>query len=142
MNLIPPTDDRLWKPSVSVIDIDKEVLPHLIGMRQLMRRKHGAGLAAPQIGINFRFFITSRPFALYVNPWWVSSGGGAKSFGEEGCLSFPAREPRLVERHTTISAHWQNGKNERQQAILMGAEARVFQHECDHLDGRCIYPKP
>ena len=102
----------------------------------------GVGIAAPQVGENLRLVVVDcsqslRPCKnhglLYLaNPAIESSEG--ETLGREGCLSVPdwvGMVPRA--KNITLSFDDLNGDRQRIEAI--GFEARVIQHEIDHLDG-------
>lgn len=97
-----------------------------------------AGLAAPQIGISKTVFIFSWDRSLKrleaaINPIFHPQGAEKKS-GWEGCFSVPLALA-YVPRYQTILATYTNSDNERVTYKLQGFAARVFQHECDHLEG-------
>jgi peptide deformylase len=112
-------------------------------MLETMRTAHGLGLAAPQIGLLQRLFVTElpkdendpqggKPFVL-VNPEVVKISPNEVE-GEEGCLSVPTWYG-LVWRPewAVVKAQDVNGKSIRIKAE--GLLARVFLHEMDHLNG-------
>lgn len=96
-------------------------------MFRLMNKMGGVGLAAPQVGIDARLFITAWG-EIFINPEIeeVSSNTPAKL---EGCLSLPGQE-FWVTRHEWIQLA--DGRQYR------GAQAQVIQHEMDHLNGVLI----
>jgi peptide deformylase len=118
-------------------------------MRDTMAHLHGAGLAAPQIGVPLRVVIfgvqknprypdaEEVPDTVLINPV-IKALDDVLEEGWEGCLSVP-RLRGVVPRHVRI--HY-SGFDERGNAIdriAEGFHARVVQHECDHLDG-ILYP--
>jgi peptide deformylase len=111
-------------------------------MTEVMERANGVGLAAPQLGSLQRVLVhradeEAGPVAL-VNPRIVASSD-ERTTSEEGCLSLGAAEVTIeVERPTgvTIEAMTPEGKPLSFEAE--GFEARVIQHEVDHLDGVLI----
>lgn len=112
-------------------------------MRKIMRRKRdgrkGVGLAAPQVGINLQFFITAiSHMNVVINPAIVGYSKKMET-GREGCLSFPDRDYIQVARNVEIAVCYTNRAGNQVSKKLNGFEARVFQHEYDHLYGRCIY---
>jgi peptide deformylase len=119
-------------------------------MQDTMASLNGAGLAAPQIGINLRVVIFGVganprypdaevvPFTILCNPELMPVGDTMED-GWEGCLSVPGMRG-LVPRHAQLRY---TGVDARGQAIdrtVSGFHARVVQHECDHLDG-ILYPR-
>ena len=109
-------------------------------MGLLMDDALGIGLAATQVGVLHRLLVykahPQAPVSALVNPEIEWSGKETES-AEEGCLSLPAVMVD-VDRpiHVRVRAHDENGEE-----ILIeasGLEARVIQHEIDHLDGVLI----
>lgn len=107
----------------------------------------GAGLAAPQIGIYKRIFVKALgdgTYRAYINPNFTPVEEATKEAGIEGCLSVPGKRIS-VKRYTAIKATWTelttDGALETCEATLEGWDARVFQHEKDHLDGVTILEK-
>lgn len=121
--------------------IDKHVMPFIYPMKELMDAAGGVGLAAPQVGIPLRFFLMRQEgrASIVINPV-VRAVYGPKIAREEGCLSFLDRGNALVERHEEIDVEWAKTTGERFRMRLRGMDARVFQHETDHLNGICIFP--
>jgi peptide deformylase len=106
-------------------------------MGELMIDSIGVGLAANQVGVLHRLLVyrvhQQSPVAALVNPQieWV---GDESETLEEGCLSLPAVHVD-VERPVHIRV---NALNEYEEPLVIeasGLEARVIQHEIDHLDG-------
>ena len=108
-------------------------------MGRLMQDARGVGLAAPQIGILQRVVVyqtgEEKPLVPLVNPHVVAAADEVES-ADEGCLSLGAAAVIVpVERPTavTVEATAPDGSPVRVEAE--GLEARVIQHELDHLDG-------
>lgn len=101
------------------------------------------GLAAPQIGVPRRVFVmdagwlsgTPAPVVMLDPEIVARSEDGAEQV--ERCLSVPDT-PVCVRRALSIDVGWYDLDGVHHRAILSGAEARVVQHEADHLDGRLI----
>ena len=143
-------DPRLLRVAPPVLEFDTPQLHALVAdLQETMVAAQGAGLAAPQIGVDlqvvlFGFDRNERypdappvPRTVLVNPV-VTPLGDEMEEGWEGCLSVPGLRG-VVPRHRRIRYR---GVDERGQAIERDAEgfhARVVQHECDHLIGR-LYP--
>jgi peptide deformylase len=109
-------------------------------MERLMDDAHGVGLAAPQVGLRRRLFVFRRgedgPAQAAVNPE-ITTRSDETSVDDEGCLSLgPVRMP--VERATAVTLEFQDLAGERHTLELEGLDARVVQHELDHLDGVLI----
>ena len=121
----------------------------LVDMRDSMNALNGAGLAAPQIGVNLRVVIfgtqdnprypneESVPQTVLINPT-IEVLSNQQTGLWEGCLSVPGMRG-LVERPTHIRYQGYNQFGERIDRTVEGFHAVVVQHECDHLDG-VLYP--
>ena len=101
----------------------------------------GVGIAAPQVGVNRRAIWVQRfdkpgePFECYLNVR-IDSLAGAVSCGQEGCLSVPPMRG-VVPRHDVAYVSYRTPDSPvRRQERVEGYTAVIFQHECDHLDGR------
>ncbi len=123
-----------------VAHIDDALRDEVQQMAELMGDALGVGLAAPQVGVLHRLLVyrvapQAEPVAL-VNPEVEWAGSDTEAM-EEGCLSLP--EVLVdVERpiHVRVGALAADG--ERILVEASGLEARVIQHEIDHLDGVLI----
>jgi len=103
-----------------------------------MHDAEGVGLAATQVGILRRFFVCTLAGEdrVIVNPV-VTPTGDDTEVDQEGCLSLgPIRLP--VERASRLRLEAQDERGEPVSLELEGADARVVQHELDHLDGVLI----
>lgn len=105
-------------------------------------QQNGVGIAGPQVGISRRIIAVQRldcpnwPFIVYPNIKIVSYFGDKVVRGE-GCLSVPGFGGK-VERSDSIIIQYDRlnqGKIEQVEEKVGGFTARIFQHECDHLDG-------
>ena len=96
-------------------------------MMKLMREHKGVGLAAPQVGFFIRLFVTEWN-EMFVNPV-ITAHSNDSEIKMEGCLSLPGVEVP-VPRWTRITL---NGNRD-----FKGIQARVIQHEIDHLNGILI----
>ena len=107
----------------------------------VMYATNGVGLAAPQVGINKRLMVYNESGdkkkwmqeVIMVNPKIVEFSE-AKDVEEEGCLSFPDMSGD-VQRSKWIKVEALNLKGKKIKKKFTGWEARIFQHEYDHLDG-------
>jgi peptide deformylase len=100
-----------------------------------MHDADGVGLAATQIGIVRRFFVCTLDGEdrVLVNPV-VTPVGDDTEVDEEGCLSLgPVRVP--IERAVRVDVEARDATGEPVSLSLEGMDARVVQHELDHLDG-------
>jgi peptide deformylase len=109
-------------------------------MASIMHEAMGIGLAAPQVGVLHRLLVyrvePDTPVTVLVNPK-LEWHGNEEEILEEGCLSLPGVHVD-VERpiHVRVNAQDENGAELVIEAT--GLEARVIQHEMDHLDGVLI----
>ena len=94
----------------------------------------GYGLSAPQIGRSCRAFIYNGIFCVdpVISKFWSDI-----SVEEEGCLSIPGTIVK-VGRPTWIKANYTTLTGQLIDCKLTGLDARVFQHELDHLNGILI----
>eukprot|EP00555_Chaetoceros_dichaeta_P003097 CAMPEP_0198249610 /NCGR_PEP_ID=MMETSP1447-20131203/1084_1 /TAXON_ID=420782 /ORGANISM="Chaetoceros dichaeta, Strain CCMP1751" /LENGTH=229 /DNA_ID=CAMNT_0043934289 /DNA_START=232 /DNA_END=921 /DNA_ORIENTATION=+ len=110
-------------------------------MFALMYATSGVGLAAPQVGINKRFMVynpsgDSKKWldeTVMINPKIVEFSDGT-DLEKEGCLSLPEMTGE-VQRSKWIKVEAMNMKGKKIKKKYKGWEARIFQHECDHLNG-------
>jgi peptide deformylase len=118
-----------------VTSFDKELRQVVRDLTDSMLEEHGAGLAAPQIGVGLRIFSYDVDGRLghLVNPT-IAEVSEEEQDGEEGCLSFPGLYFPCV-RALRVVAHGFTMHGE--PVTLDGTEtlARCVQHEVDHLDG-------
>ncbi len=151
-------DPRLLRVAQPVTTFDTDELHLLVSdMLDTMHAANGAGLAAPQIGVDLQVVIfgTDAPNARYpaappiprtvlINPVItpLPSTPGAHLPDEledwEGCLSVPGLRG-IVPRHARIHYLGRDQYGDPVERTVEGFHARVVQHECDHLIGR-LYP--
>jgi peptide deformylase len=120
--------------------IDDKVRQQVAAMIDLMYEGRGLGLAGPQVALPYQVFVmnlTADPNQreherAFINPVILERKGSIE--GEEGCLSFPGLFQK-VRRAKTIKAQAYNLKGELVEVTASDLEARVWQHEVDHLHG-------
>lgn len=107
-------------------------------MEKATVKADGLGLAAPQVGLDMRMCIARVNGRLtpMVNPeiTWRSK---TTETAEEGCLSLPGVWVP-VPRSTSIVVRYQTARGDTKELRLTDMDARVVQHETDHLDGVLI----
>ena len=143
-------DERLLRVAQPVRRFDTPELHALIAdMFETMHAVNGAGLAAPQIGVDlalviFGFSSNQRypdappvPETVLINPT-IEPLGDAEEEGWEGCLSVPGLRG-VVPRFARIRYRGFDPKGGAIVREADGFHARVVQHECDHLIGK-LYP--
>ena len=131
-------NELLRKVSKEVANIDQKLSKIYDEMCILMNNEKGIGLAAPQIGINERFFI-SKDFSndsdqtiIFINPEIIEADDIVES--KEGCLSIPGHYDYVKRNNRILVSYFDlSGKNEKKEFSDM--QSIVFQHELDHLDG-------
>lgn len=113
--------------------------PHLLAqtLADAMVAHRGLGMAAPQIGIDTRVFVmkTDLGWRACFNPVVLQSRGADSKM--EGCLSFPGMQV-AVARPRSVKATWQDQIGTSHMMELDRMQARIFQHELDHLNGVTI----
>ncbi len=144
-------DARLLRVAQPVAQFDTDDLHLLVkDMLDTMAAAHGAGLAAPQIGVDLQVVIfgTDAPNPRYpeapvvprtvlVNPV-ITPVGEEEEEGWEGCLSVPGLRG-VVPRWRKIRYTGFDLYGDPVDRTVDGFHARVVQHECDHLQG-VLYP--
>ncbi len=120
--------------------IDDSLRFEIARMGELMNDALGVGLAATQVGVVHRLLVyrvqQQAPVAALINPE-IEWRGGEEEIAEEGCLSLPAVLVE-VERPIHVRVRALNEDGEEIVVEASGLEARVIQHEIDHLDGVLI----
>jgi peptide deformylase len=135
----------------AVARFDTPELAALIAdMDDTMRAAHGAGIAAPQIGVGLRVVIFELqenpryphvapvPYTVLVNPV-INPLDAEEEDGWEGCLSVPGLRG-LVPRARRVRYQGYDQSGARIDRTVEGFHARVVQHEVDHLDG-VLFPQ-
>ena len=144
-------DPRLLRVAKPVTAFDTDALHLLVvDLLDTMRAEHGAGLAAPQIGVDLQVVVFGSdapnprypdapivPRTVLVNPV-ITPLDDAMEMGWEGCLSLPGLRGE-VPRHRRIRYQGFDPYGDAIDREVEGFHARVVQHECDHLWGK-LYP--
>jgi peptide deformylase len=149
--LLKMGDPRLLRVAQPVREFDTDSLHLLISdLLDTMRAAHGAGLAAPQIGVDLQLVVFGSdqinprypqrpliPATVLVNPI-ITPLGEAQENDWEGCLSVPGLRG-VVPRWSAVRYTGFDQYGDAIDRSVQGFHARVVQHECDHLIGR-LYP--
>ena len=144
-------DPRLLRIAQPVTECDTDGIQLLLSdMFDTMRAVNGAGLAAPQIGVDLQLVIFGTdavnprypdaplvPRTVLLNPV-ITPLDAAEEDGWEGCLSVPGLRG-LVPRFAHIRYTGFDQYGDPIDRTVSGFHARVVQHECDHLIGK-LYP--
>lgn len=114
-------------------------------MIETMHHTQGVGLAAPQVGVSQRIFVygfeqnarypkeKAVPLTIWINPEIIHHSKETQE-GYEGCLSVAGLRGE-VPRFQSLEIVGFNQLGEKLHRIIKGFEARIFQHEMDHLNG-------
>jgi peptide deformylase len=141
-------DPRLFKNAalVDVAEISSPKIQQIIqDLLETMKSANGAGLAAPQIGVDLQIVVFGFeksvrypdadpvPQTIIINPV-ITPLSFELEEGWEGCLSVPGLRG-IVPRYQKIRYQGLNEQGEIIDRKVSGFHARVVQHECDHLHG-------
>ncbi len=134
------------KKEAEPIDPDFPELEELIdNMWETMYQAQGVGLAAPQIGRSIRLFVVDTIQLMeegkeeegikqvFINAEKIEEAGEPWSY-EEGCLSIPEVRGD-VDRPPQLRLRYQDENFDTHERVFTGMNARVIQHEYDHIDG-------
>ena len=153
LGVIHYPDPVLRRKADALAEVTPEVRDVAARMFELMREKEGIGLAAPQVGLSWRLFVTTVPEGedrsstddpasarpeptVYINPVLHDPEGRPESLSE-GCLSLPDIRGDVL-RPPTISITALDLQGRSFTLRGTGLLARCWQHEMDHLDGILI----
>jgi len=129
---------------------DSKQLNRLVeDMIETMGEEQGVGLAAPQVQVGLRVLVyqitpnsrypdvdTKQPPRVLINPQ-IKKRSAEMVTEWEGCLSFPELRAKIP-RHESIELTARNRDGDKISFRATGFEARVIQHELDHLNGRLL----
>lgn len=134
------------KKEAEPIDPDYPDLEELIeNMWETMYQAQGVGLAAPQIGRSIRLFVVDTIQLMeegkeeegikqvFINAEKIEEAGDLWTY-EEGCLSIPEVRGD-VDRPPQLRLRYQDENFDTREKVFTGMNARVIQHEYDHIDG-------
>lgn len=150
---IVATGDPVLRKVCKDIDKDYPNLKELISnMHETMQKSYGVGLAAPQIGKAIRLFmVDTEPFSeneelsekeretlrnfyrVFINAKIIKEEGEPWAFNE-GCLSIPGIIEEVT-RQPNVTIEYLDENFEKHTETLTGLQARVVQHEYDHIEG-------
>jgi peptide deformylase len=138
MSFIRRFGDPILKSRATPVDRFDDALRRQVSrMGAIMNDALGVGLAAPQVGLSQRLLVYrvghEAPLIAVINPEIEWSSEGEETL-EEGCLSIPNVHVD-VDRPVHVRVRAQDEEGEPRLIEASGLEARVLQHEIDHLDG-------
>ncbi len=145
LNIIKYPSPALREKSVDIplTDIRKKEMKILIeDMEQTMKKLDGAGLAAPQIGMNIRLIVINdekkNQTIFMINPKITKKSWG-QEVDEEGCLSVLDNKGKIIYgpvlRHKKVTCSYYDQHGEKKKIQAEKILSRIIQHETDHLDG-------
>jgi peptide deformylase len=141
MSFIRRLGDPVLKSAATPVDRFDDALRNQVQrMAGIMNDALGVGLAAPQLGVSQRLLMyrvgPEAPVIVLANPEIDWHSEDSETF-EEGCLSIPGIQVD-VERPVHVRVRARDEEGEDRLVEASGLEARVIQHEMDHLDGVLI----
>lgn len=150
MAILPLTigfDNKILRTeSVSVKKIDREVKDLVKSMIDTMMDCDGLGIAAPQVGVNSRIYIarlnfdTPHEMIVPMINAEILQMSDETADAEEGCLSLPKRFG-IVRRSKEVTVRYNDVKGKTHTLHFADLNARIMQHEMDHLKGTLIADK-
>ena len=140
LNVLKDGEEVLRIKSIPTLITD-EVRDLVSNMKETMLAENGIGLSAPQVGVNLRVIVIQLmsagklvgPVQEMINPVITNYSDDTMEY-EEGCLSIPGEYIR-IDRPRSIHVKFQTLSGKYKKWFLKGLEARIVQHEIDHLDG-------
>lgn len=141
LKIITGIDNKILRAkSAPVKKIDRAVKRLVADMIETMQAVDGLGIAAPQVGENLRVFIarlnfdtTNEIIVPMINSEFLKTSEEMEE-GEEGCLSVPGKFG-IVRRAKSVTVTYTNLRGQPQTLNLSDLNARIVQHETDHIDG-------
>ena len=128
------TDEKILRQvSKEVSEVDPKILKD---MEDTMKKHNGIGISAIQIGHPIRVFLAGSPPQVFINPTILERSGYTK-VDWEGCLSCPGAHVRVRRAHS-ITLKYTDLEGKVIKRKFKGFDARVIQHEFDHLNGFLI----
>ena len=138
------TEDKILRQMSKEFTGTNEELKETVElMDKMMEKYNGIGISAIQVGVPIRVFLAGKPSELFINPRIVEKSSIMKQ-DWEGCLSCPDVQVRVKRSHSVVMEyHTFNSEGEYIVVIrkFKGFDARVVQHEFDHLNGILITDK-
>lgn len=139
----PAPSLREISQEIPLTDFKKsEMKQLLVDMEHTMKKLDGAGLAAPQVGMNIRLVVIhdekTNKTIFMINPKITKKSWG-QEIDEEGCLSVLDSKGKIIYgpvlRHKKVTCSYYDEKGEKKKIQAEKILSRIIQHETDHLDG-------
>lgn len=136
--IVVGVEQPVLRAKTKEVAVTKEILKLVKDMEQTTVKAEGLGLAAPQIGQSLRVCVAKVNGRLtpLINPH-ITQKSKETDVMEEGCLSLPGIW-LPISRSVSIVVEYMNAKGQPQVRKFDAMEARIVQHEVDHLDGKLI----
>lgn len=140
MKLVYYPNKILQKPCQDLIlttDLERErIKPRINRMFRIMKDHDGVGLSACQIGWPVNLFCVNTPDLkeTFINPKITHFSPETRPH-VEGCLSWPGLWLEII-RPSTVWLSYEDITGEKHEKYFEGLEARIIQHECEHLEGK------
>lgn len=137
-------NEMLRRKAKPVKKITKQTLKLIRNMKETLIHSHGLGLAAPQVGVSERILLANFQYGKKVGEKYaivplinakIITHSDDQVLGEEGCLSLPDIYAP-VKRYREITAQYLDERGQEKILELSNLNARIVQHEIDHLDGK------
>jgi peptide deformylase len=146
LKLVYYPDPRLRRIADPVPRAGADLKAALSQMFEIMYKARGIGLAGPQVALNQRIIVANlagdpekkEGEQVFINPEVVERLGERRE--EEGCLSLPGLYATII-RADQVEVRYEDLEGKKTQRVAEGLEAKLFQHEIDHLDGILILDK-
>ena len=144
LDVVMYPNDILREVAEPVARVGDEERQLAVLLQNTMARLKGAGLSAPQVGVSKRISVvnlgksaSSSEVVVMVNPEIVDRSGSTTAF--EGCLSLPLGDWKVeVTRSERVTVRYMTLEGEESILEEAGQNARILQHEIDHLNGILI----
>ncbi len=151
LKLVPPEQVE----GVECSDVTNEDIPQILAyiddMKKIVTAHLGLGIAAPQVGINKKFYIAieNGDYELFCNAKYYQ-GNGSRNSHLEGCLTYPLNDHIMTKRWKEVILHYDMIVNDKlipMKKKFKSIEAFEHQHEVDHCGnghgkkGKTIYMK-
>ena len=147
LKVVTGADNKILRTkSKPVKKIDRTVKKLISDMIDTMMDCDGLGIAAPQVGVNLRIYIARLNFGTpnemlmpMINAEFLEKSRET-DVAEEGCLSIPKRFGEL-RRSSKVAVQYLDQRGQKHVLKLEELNARIMQHEMDHLDGTLVADK-
>ncbi len=139
-------NDHILKRVASVVNVkDFDRVYRTILNKTIFQRNGALGFAGNQVSMNENVFtaVIGGCWKVFINPIIVEKSDEAYNSVEE-CLSLPKEKPKVVKRHESIWLHYFKKSGDKWESVnelFTGLDAKIIQHEVDHLNGNTIADK-